>query len=121
MTTTRFICTIVIIILGSYDFIVTNYFGINSSISRCIQDTGMNSPIFTFMMGFLASHFFGYMKPDIFMLMFTINELNAIDRIASKQELTREQVVKMALRIYESQVFPIEQLNMVNDSLKKGE
>lgn len=63
MTMTRLICTIVMIVLAIYDGIMVNFYGVDASISRFMQNTAMDSPVFAFGMGFLAGHFFGYMKP----------------------------------------------------------
>lgn len=64
MTMTALIVTIVVISLGLYDLWAVTYGGINWSISRFIQRVSFKSPVFTFMVGFVCGHLFGYMAPE---------------------------------------------------------
>lgn len=63
MKTSALVCTIFMIVLGIYDAIMVTFWGVDSSISRFVQNTSFDSPFFSFGCGFLAGHFFGYMKP----------------------------------------------------------
>ncbi len=63
MKTTALFCTALIIILGIYDLIVVSLHGVDASVSRFLQNAAFDSPMFVFMMGFIAGHVFGYMKP----------------------------------------------------------
>lgn len=63
MKVTALFCTIIMIIVGIYDAIAVSVGGIDASVSRFLQNTAFDSPAFVFMMGFVAGHVFGYMKP----------------------------------------------------------
>lgn len=63
MKATALFCTIAMIILGIYDAIMVSFYGVDASISRFMQNTTFDSPVFAFMCGFVCGHIFGYMKP----------------------------------------------------------
>ena len=63
MKTTAYIMTALVIFATVYDIIVIQFGGIDYSISRWVQNMGFDSPMISFGCGFLAGHFFGYMKP----------------------------------------------------------
>jgi hypothetical protein len=58
------IITAAIIILGVYDLFVAFWGGLDSSISRAMQDAGFKSPTIPFVLGYICGHWFGYMKPN---------------------------------------------------------
>lgn len=60
---TMYICTTVMIVLGIYDLIIVNTHGPDASISRFIQISLFNSPIFSFGLGTLFGHFAMYFRP----------------------------------------------------------
>jgi presenilin-like A22 family membrane protease len=64
MTTTAFFVTVCMIVIAIYDAISVYRTGLPSSISKYMQRMGFQAPAFTFALGFLAGHFFGYMAPD---------------------------------------------------------
>lgn len=49
--------------LGVYDAYMVTFYGVEASISKYLQNTAIDSPIFSFAMGFICGHVFGYMKP----------------------------------------------------------
>lgn len=55
------IITIVMIVLGIYDFVVVNYLGIDGSISKLFQNTAFDAPLTSYVIGFVCGHIFGYM------------------------------------------------------------
>lgn len=63
MTTTALFCCTIMIVIAIYDAIAVSIGGIDASVSGWLQTTAMQSPAFSFGFGFLAGHFFGYMKP----------------------------------------------------------
>lgn len=63
MRTTALFCTTITIILGAYDAYVVTFYGVDASISRYLQNTAIDSPVFAFSIGFICGHVFGYMKP----------------------------------------------------------
>ena len=64
MKLTGVIVTAAIIILGIYDLIVVVAdMGIQYSVSRFLQNAGLEAPMVTFAIGFVAGHIFGYMPP----------------------------------------------------------
>lgn len=64
MTKTAFICTTVMIILALYDLIAVSVGGIDHSVSMWFNHYGLNAPFIVFSLGYLAGHFWGYMKPS---------------------------------------------------------
>lgn len=64
MTNTAFICTVVIIVLAIYDLIAVSVGGIDHSVSMWFNHYGLNAPYLVFSLGYLAGHFWGYMKPS---------------------------------------------------------
>ena len=63
MTLTRMIITAAIIILGIYDLFAVFWGGVDSTISRVMQDAGMKSPTVSFVLGYICGHILGYMPP----------------------------------------------------------
>lgn len=62
MKTRNLVITASIIILGIYDFMVTIWGGnTGMSISSLMVAVGFKAPFVSFVFGFLAGHFFGYM------------------------------------------------------------
>lgn len=64
MTTTGILVIACFIVLGIYDAVVVMRNGVGCSISRFLQRTALRSPVFTFCIGALAGHIFGYMAPE---------------------------------------------------------
>lgn len=60
---TAIIVTGCIIVLGIYDLITVSVNGVGTSISRYMQDAGLNAPFVVFAVGFICGHIFGYMPP----------------------------------------------------------
>ena len=60
---TMYVCTTVMIVLGVYDLIVVNTHGPDASISRFMQESMFNSPVFVFGLGALFGHFILYFRP----------------------------------------------------------
>ena len=60
---TMYVCTTVMIILGIYDLIIVNTHGPDASISRFMQESMFNSPVFVFGLGALFGHFVLYFRP----------------------------------------------------------
>ena len=65
MTTTGILVIAAFITLGIYDLIVVLRKGVGCSISRYLQRSALKSPIFTFCIGAVAGHIFGYMAPEV--------------------------------------------------------
>lgn len=63
MTLTAKIITATVIALGIYDLWAVSTGGVESSISRFMQDVGFNAPFVILVFGYLAGHFWGYMPP----------------------------------------------------------
>ena len=63
MKTTALFCTAITITLGVYDAYMVTFYGVEASISQYLQNTAIDSPIFSFAIGFICGHVFGYMKP----------------------------------------------------------
>lgn len=63
MTRTAMIVTAGVIILGIYDLVVVSLGGVESSVSRFMQDSGFKAPAVVFAVGFICGHIFGYMPP----------------------------------------------------------
>ncbi len=63
MTLTKMIITAAIIILGVYDLFAAFWGGVDSTISRVMQDAGFRSPTIPFVLGYIAGHVLGYMPP----------------------------------------------------------
>jgi hypothetical protein len=63
MKLTALFCTAVTIVLGVYDAYMVTFYGVEASISRYLQNTAIDSPVFSFSIGFICGHVFGYMKP----------------------------------------------------------
>jgi hypothetical protein len=57
------VITAAVCILGAYDAIAYFSSGEISTLSRVMQDVGLNSPFTAFSVGFICGHIFGYMKP----------------------------------------------------------
>jgi len=64
MTFTGIIVIGCFIALGIYDLIVVLRKGVGCSVSRFLQRSALKSPIFTFCIGAVAGHIFGYMAPE---------------------------------------------------------
>lgn len=64
MTTTGILMVATFITLAIYDAIVVMRQGVGCSISRFLQRTALRAPVFTFSVGFVAGHIFGYMAPE---------------------------------------------------------
>lgn len=60
---TMYVCTTAMIVLGIYDLIVVNTHGPDASISRFMQESMFNSPVFVFGLGALFGHFILYFRP----------------------------------------------------------
>lgn len=58
-----YVCTTAMIVLGIYDLIVVNTHGPDASISRFMQESMFNSPVFVFGLGALFGHFVLYFRP----------------------------------------------------------
>lgn len=63
MKLTALFCTTITIILGVYDAYMVTFYGVEASISKYLQNTAIDSPAFSFSIGFICGHVFGYMKP----------------------------------------------------------
>jgi len=64
MKLTGVIVTGAVIALGIYDLVVVvGDMGIQYSVSRFLQNAGLEAPMVTFAIGFVAGHIFGYMPP----------------------------------------------------------
>lgn len=63
MSKTSLIVTGTIIALGIYDLYAVNFGGIDSSISRFLQNSAFDAPLVAFTFGFICGHCFGYFKP----------------------------------------------------------
>lgn len=63
MTRTAIVITACVITLGIYDLYAVFSGGVTSSISRHMQNAGLDAPFVTFTCGFICGHIFGYMKP----------------------------------------------------------
>lgn len=64
MKRTAKIVTTAVIALGIYDLYVVSTGGITSSISRFMQNSGIDAPVIVFAVGFICGHIFGYMPPE---------------------------------------------------------
>jgi len=65
MTRTASIVTGCVIALGIYDLWTVNFGGgLEYSVSRFMQNSGIDAPFVTFTVGFICGHIFGYMKPE---------------------------------------------------------
>lgn len=62
MTMTRLLCTIIVITAAIYDLVAVQIGGVDISISRWFQTVGFAAPFQIFVLGYLAGHFFGFMK-----------------------------------------------------------
>ena len=63
MTRTAKVVTACVIALGIYDLWAVSTGGVESSISRFMQDSGIRAPWIVFTVGFICGHIFGYMPP----------------------------------------------------------
>jgi len=63
MSKTSVVVTGTVIALGIYDLYAYSIGGVELSISRFMQDAGLNSPFIVFTVGFICGHIFGYMPP----------------------------------------------------------
>jgi hypothetical protein len=61
MSKTAIICLACMIGLGIYDLIVVCFYGVDSSISRFVQDSIFASPFVSFVFGNVSGHLFFYM------------------------------------------------------------
>jgi hypothetical protein len=52
-----------VIALGIYDLVVVAVGGVDVSVSRFMQDAGLQAPWIVFTIGFICGHIFGYMPP----------------------------------------------------------
>jgi hypothetical protein len=111
MTYTRLICTILIIALGIYDGVMVALYGIDGSVSRYFQDIGYGSPFVLITLGYILGHFFGWMTPNPFALIFSQKELDVLNSLAKQQGLTQQQTLVQALRLYQTTVNPIKTLD----------
>jgi len=59
MSTTGLVLTIVVIGLALYDLVLVLFSGTGSSISNFLVNVGIKSPVMSFCLGWLCSHFFG--------------------------------------------------------------
>lgn len=64
MSLTAKVVLIAIIFLGVYDLYAVSTGGVASTISWYIQCSGFDAPMIVFTFGFIAGHFFSYLKPD---------------------------------------------------------
>ena len=83
---TMYVCTTAMIILGIYDLIIVNTHGPDASISRFMQESMFNSPVFVFGLGALFGHFVLYFRPkwkdNEVVIQEMIDRLKEIDAIA---------------------------------------
>jgi len=63
MTLTAKIITACVIALGIYDLYAVSTGGVESSISRFMQDSGSSAPTIVFVVGYICGHIWGYMHP----------------------------------------------------------
>lgn len=63
MTLTAKVVTTAVIALGIYDLYAVSTGGVESTISRYMQQIGLDAPVIVFVIGFICGHIFGYMKP----------------------------------------------------------
>ena len=63
MTKTAIVVTATVIALGIYDLYAFASGGVTSTISRFMQEAGLNTPVIVFSVGFICGHIFGYMPP----------------------------------------------------------
>ena len=63
MTKTAIVVTATVIALGIYDLYAFASEGVTSTISRFMQEAGLNAPVIVFSVGFICGHIFGYMPP----------------------------------------------------------
>lgn len=63
MTKTAMVVTAGVITLGIYDLVVVASGGVESSVSRFMQEVGFQAPAVVFAVGFICGHIFGYMPP----------------------------------------------------------
>lgn len=62
MNLTQVVVLTTMIILGLYDLVVVTYFGIDTSISKYIQESIFDAPFSTFIFGAVCGHLFFYMR-----------------------------------------------------------
>ena len=65
MTKTAAIVTSSVIALGIYDLYAVASGGVETSISRFMQEAGLTAPWIVFTVGFICGHIFGYMPPKV--------------------------------------------------------
>lgn len=63
MKLTPLIVTTLVIILGIYDLWAVAFGGVESSVSRFMQEAGFARPTVVFVVGYICGHFWGYMPP----------------------------------------------------------
>jgi hypothetical protein len=63
MTLTAKVVTAAVILIGIYDLYAVSTGGVETSVSRYMQDVGLDAPFIVFTIGFICGHIFGYMPP----------------------------------------------------------
>lgn len=63
MKLTPLVVTTLIIILGIYDLWAVAFGGVESSVSRFMQEAGFSRPTVVFVVGYICGHWWGYMPP----------------------------------------------------------
>ena len=63
MSRTALVVTTCVIVLGIYDLWTVAVGGVESSVSRFMQDAGFSNPTIVFTIGYICGHVFGYMPP----------------------------------------------------------
>lgn len=64
MYTTAVVCVVAMVSLAIFDLVMSQIYGVNGTISRVLQRTAFGHPAFSFAIGFICGHIFGYMKPE---------------------------------------------------------
>lgn len=64
MTLTAKIVTTCVIALGIYDLYAVSTGGVDSTISRYLQNAAFDAPLIPFVFGFICGHVFGYLTPE---------------------------------------------------------
>lgn len=63
MQWTAFLVLGVLVLAAVYDAVVVIRYGVDASISRFMQNVGFDSPFVTLVCGYLAGHFWGFVRP----------------------------------------------------------